>query len=70
MSADKQSSPADSPWGRVTEDGTVFVRTTDGERSVGQYPEGTPIRTLCEHDPTTNDVSDDESSRPQPVPSD
>ena len=29
-------------WGRVAEDGTVFVRTQDGERSVGQYPEGTP----------------------------
>ena len=31
-----------SEWGRVAEDGTVFVRTTDGERSVGQYPEGSP----------------------------
>ena len=29
-------------WGRVSEDGTVFVRTADGERAVGQYPEGTP----------------------------
>jgi hypothetical protein len=46
MSADKQSSPPDSPWGRVTEDGTVFVRTTDGERSVGQYPEGSPEEAL------------------------
>ena len=35
-----------SPWGRVTEDGTVFVRTADGERSVGQYPEGTPEEAL------------------------
>jgi hypothetical protein len=25
-------------WGRVAEDGTVFVRTTEGERSVGSYP--------------------------------
>ena len=46
MSADKQSSPPDAPWGRVTEDGTVFVRTTDGERSVGQYPEGSPEEAL------------------------
>lgn len=46
MSADKQSSPPDSPWGRVTEDGTVFVRTSDGERSVGQYPEGSPEEAL------------------------
>jgi hypothetical protein len=45
MSADKQSSQA-SEWGRVTEDGTVFVRTADGERSVGQYPEGTPEEAL------------------------
>jgi hypothetical protein len=27
-------------WGRVEEDGTVYVRTADGERPVGQYPEG------------------------------
>jgi hypothetical protein len=46
MSADKQSSSPDSPWGRVTEDGTVYVRTADGERSVGQYPEGTPEEAL------------------------
>ena len=34
-------------WGRVADDGTVFVRTTDGERSVGQYPEGTPEQALA-----------------------
>jgi len=33
-------------WGRVAEDGTVFVRTADGERAVGQYPEGTPDEAL------------------------
>ncbi|MBZ5741182.1 DUF349 domain-containing protein [Nocardioides mangrovi] len=33
-------------WGRVDDDGTVFVRTADGERSVGQYPEGTPEEAL------------------------
>lgn len=33
-------------WGRVADDGTVFVRTADGERSVGQYPEGTPDEAL------------------------
>ena len=33
-------------WGRVAEDGTVFVRTADGERPVGQYPEGTPEEAL------------------------
>ena len=25
-------------WGRVAEDGTVYVRTADGERPVGSYP--------------------------------
>jgi hypothetical protein len=29
-------------WGRVDDDGTVFVKTADGERPVGQYPAGTP----------------------------
>jgi hypothetical protein len=34
-------------WGRVDSDGTVYVRTSDGERSVGQYPEGTPEEALA-----------------------
>jgi hypothetical protein len=34
-------------WGRVADDGTVFVRTADGERAVGQYPEGTPEDALA-----------------------
>jgi hypothetical protein len=34
-------------WGRVDPDGTVYVRTADGERSVGQYPEGTPEEALA-----------------------
>jgi hypothetical protein len=33
-------------WGRVDDDGTVYVRTADGERSVGQYPTGTPEEAL------------------------
>ncbi len=40
------SAQQDSPWGRVSEDGTVYVRTADGERSVGQYPEGSPEEAL------------------------
>lgn len=40
MSADKQSQEPAARWGRVAEDGTVYVRTAEGERSVGQYPEG------------------------------
>jgi hypothetical protein len=34
-------------WGRVDEDGTVYVRTAEGERSVGQYPAGTPEEALA-----------------------
>ncbi len=37
--------PAES-FGRVAEDGTVFVRTTDGEREVGAYPGATPDEAL------------------------
>ncbi len=39
--------PEASRWGRVADDGTVFVRTADGERSVGQYPEGSPDEALA-----------------------
>lgn len=41
MSAQEQSA-----WGRVAEDGTVYVKTSDGERPVGQYPAGTPEEAL------------------------
>ncbi|CAM3215582.1 DUF349 domain-containing protein [Nocardioides dubius] len=40
------SAEQETPWGRVAEDGTVYVRTADGERAVGQYPEGTPEEAL------------------------
>jgi hypothetical protein len=50
MSSDKQSrddsAPGDQPWGRVAEDGTVYVRTADGERPVGSYEAGTPEEAL------------------------
>jgi uncharacterized protein DUF349 len=36
-----------SEWGRVAEDGTVFVRTADGERAVGQYPGGSADEALA-----------------------
>ncbi|KQM84588.1 DUF349 domain-containing protein [Agromyces sp. Leaf222] len=38
---------AQQPWGRVDETGTVFVRTNDGEREVGQYPDATPEEALA-----------------------
>jgi hypothetical protein len=41
------AAPTAGPWGRVGSDGTVYVRTADGERPVGQYPEGTPEEALA-----------------------
>jgi len=36
----------DQPWGRVEEDGTVYVRTADGERIVGSWQAGSPDEAL------------------------
>lgn len=38
--------PTEHEWGRVDDEGNVFVRTADGERPVGQYPAGTPAEAL------------------------
>lgn len=38
---------ASTSFGRVAEDGTVFVRTPDGEREVGSYPEATHEEALA-----------------------
>ena len=46
MSSDTQSRDDSAPRGRVAEDGTVYVRTADGERPVGSYPAGTPEEAL------------------------
>ena len=35
------------PWGRVADDGTVYVRTTDGERVVGIWQAGSPDEALA-----------------------
>lgn len=34
------------PWGRVDSDGTVYVRTSDGERVVGSWQAGEPAEAL------------------------
>ena len=45
--------PSDPPasdaasWGRVDDDGTVYVRTSTGERAVGQWPGGDPAEALA-----------------------
>jgi hypothetical protein len=40
-------STASDPWGRVAEDGTVYVRTADGERQVGSWQAGSPDEALA-----------------------
>ena len=37
---------ANDPWGRVDADGTVYVRTADGERIVGSWQAGSPDEAL------------------------
>ncbi|HEY4269578.1 MAG TPA: DUF349 domain-containing protein [Galbitalea sp.] len=37
----------EAPWGRADATGTVYVREADGERAVGQYPDGTPEEALA-----------------------
>jgi hypothetical protein len=44
---DSQPGPSADQWGRVAEDGSVFVRTADGERQVGQMPDATPEEALA-----------------------
>ena len=41
------SSAAEHPWGRVDADGTVYVRTADGERVIGQWPGGDPQEAMA-----------------------
>jgi Domain of Unknown Function (DUF349) len=40
-------SSGSDPWGRVADDGTVYVRTTDGERVVGSWQAGSPADALA-----------------------
>ena len=37
----------ETPWGRVDDDRTVYVREGDGERAVGSFPDGTPEEALA-----------------------
>jgi hypothetical protein len=38
---------ANDPWGRVADDGTVYVRIADGERVIGSWQAGTPDEALA-----------------------
>ncbi len=40
------SSAPTNPWGRVDDDGNVYVKTTDGERLIGQWPGGDPVEAM------------------------
>ncbi len=40
-------STANEPWGRVDADGTVYVRTADGERVIGSWQAGSPDEALA-----------------------
>jgi hypothetical protein len=40
-------STANDPWGRVDDDGTVYVRTAQGERAVGSWQAGSPAEALA-----------------------
>ncbi len=44
---DSQPGQSAQQWGRVAEDGSVFVRTAEGERQVGQMPGATPEEALA-----------------------
>ena len=36
-----------SAWGRVDSDGTVYVKTREGERAVGQWPDADPDEAMA-----------------------
>ncbi len=50
-----KSDPAD--WGRVAEDGTVFVKTADGEREIGSWQAGTPAEGLAHYGTRFDDLA-------------
>jgi len=55
------------PWGRVGDDGTVYVRTPDGERAVGQYPDGDPAEAIAYYERKFADLESEVSLLEQRV---
>jgi hypothetical protein len=51
--------PAGDPaeWGRVDDDGTVYVRTADGERAVGSWQAGDPAAGLAHYGRRFDDLA-------------
>jgi hypothetical protein len=56
IEAGDTGSVANSPWGRVTADGTVYVRTPDGERVVGSWQAGPPAEGLAHYSRRYDDL--------------
>ncbi|MFI8594301.1 DUF349 domain-containing protein [Microbacterium sp. NPDC078428] len=57
MSSETASAP-EQAWGRVDDDGTVYVREGDNWREVGQYPDGTPDEALAYYERKFTDLAD------------
>jgi hypothetical protein len=57
--AEAPAAPASDPtaWGRVDEDGTVYVRTADGERAVGSWQAGEPAEGLAHYGRRYDDIA-------------
>lgn len=53
------AAPASDPtqWGRVDEDGTVYVRTAEGERAVGSWQAGEPAEGLAHYGRRFDDLA-------------
>lgn len=50
-----KNNPAE--WGRIVEDGTVFVRTAEGEREIGSWQAGTPEEGLAHYGARFDDLA-------------
>jgi hypothetical protein len=57
--AEPAAPPPSDPaqWGRVDEDGTVYVRTADGERAVGSWQAGEPAAGLAHYGRRYDDLA-------------
>jgi hypothetical protein len=57
--AEPPAAPASDPslWGRVDEEGTVYVRTADGERAVGSWQAGEPEAGLAHYGRRYDDLA-------------
>ncbi|MGH3804064.1 MAG: DUF349 domain-containing protein, partial [Pseudonocardiaceae bacterium] len=50
---------ASNQYGRVDKDGTVYLKTSDGERAVGSWQAGTPDEGLAHYSRRYDDVHTD-----------